>query len=58
MIIKEIDMKWEVDYNNDVGANDEGFWEWWEVTDGERTFKADLEADANWLCELLNEHSA
>jgi hypothetical protein len=50
-------MKWKVDRNNDVGANDEGFWEWWEVTDGERVFKADSEADADWLCELLNEHS-
>jgi hypothetical protein len=51
-------MKWTVDYSNDTGPDDEGFWEWWEVTDGERTFKADTQPHAKWLCELLNEHAA
>jgi hypothetical protein len=49
---------WKVEYGNDVGPNDEGFWEWWEVTDGKRTFKSNSEEDANWLCEALNKARA
>ena len=49
-------MKWKVDYDNDVGPNDESFWEWWEVTDGTRTFKCDKSEDADFLCDLLNEY--
>jgi hypothetical protein len=45
---------WKIDYNNEVGANDEGFWEWWEITNGEKTFKSDDEEDADFLCNLLN----
>lgn len=45
---------WTIEYCNDVGPRDEGFWEWWEISDGERTFKANDETDANWLCETLN----
>lgn len=45
---------WKVEYSNDVGPNDEGFWEWWEVTNGQVTFKADAEKDAEWLCAVLN----
>jgi hypothetical protein len=47
-------MAWKVEYNNDVGPNDEGFWEWYEVTDGNRTFKSNSGEDANWLCDELN----
>ncbi|MAF43465.1 MAG: hypothetical protein CMI54_04750 [Parcubacteria group bacterium] len=54
--------KWNIFYNNDVGPNDESFWEWWEVMDAEteysgeetRCFKCDTEADAEWLAEILN----
>ena len=49
-------MKWTVEYENDVGLSDEGFWEWWNVTDGSRVFKADDEGDARWLCDMLNAH--
>ena len=49
-------MKWTVEYDNDVGPNDEGFWECWNVTDGNRVFKADDEGDARWLCDMLNTH--
>lgn len=45
--------KWCVEYHNDTGPNDEGFWEWWEVTDGKRVFKASSEEDAMWLVEAL-----
>lgn len=50
--------KWKIDYGNDVGPDDGGFWEWWTVTDGTRAFKADAEADAQWLCDLLNRGQA
>jgi hypothetical protein len=46
--------KWVIEYENDVGDNDESFWEWWEVTDGKRTYKADSHSDAEHLCVLLN----
>ena len=45
---------WTIKYSNDVGSNDEGFWERWEISEGERMFKAISEAEANWLCEVLN----
>jgi hypothetical protein len=45
---------WRVDYYNDTDLDDDGFWEWWEVTDNVRIFKCDSEEAANWLCENLN----
>ena len=42
---------WTVEYNNDTGPDDEGFWEWWAVTDGKRNFDQD---DAAWLVYTLN----
>ena len=47
-------MKWKIEYSNDVGPNDEGFWEWWEVSDGDRVFKSNSKEKAEWLCALLN----
>lgn len=47
-------MNWRIEYENDVGPDDGGFWEWWTVTDGEKSFKCDKEEDAKWLCDLLN----
>lgn len=50
-------MEWKINYENDVGWDDYGsFWEWWNVTNGERTFKADTKSDAIWLCDFLNKH--
>lgn len=46
--------KWKIEYGNDTGPSDESFWEWWTVTDGEKSFKCDDQADAKWLCDLLN----
>ncbi len=46
-------MKWNIEYDNDVGSNDEGFWEWWAVSDGMRYFKCDAEEDAEWLQNVL-----
>lgn len=45
---------WAIEYNNDTGSNDEGFWEWWDVTDGDISFKANTEESAKFLCEKLN----
>jgi len=47
-------MEWRIEYNNDVGPNDEGYWDWWEVTDGAVTFKTDREDDAKRLRDMLN----
>ena len=47
-------LKWEIEYENDTGPEDSGFWEWWVVTDGMRSFKCYSEASAKWLCELLD----
>ena len=47
-------MAWKIEYDNDVGPNDEGFWEWWMVTNGVRGFKCGDKEDAEWLCSVLN----
>ena len=44
---------WSIEYHNDVGPDDDAFWEWWTVSDGERTFRSDDEEDAEWLAERL-----
>ena len=56
---KGVVMKWTIEYDNDTGPSDEGFWEWWTVSNGERAFKCDSEQDAVWLCDMLerNEHA-
>lgn len=51
-------IKYSVDWNNDVGPNDEGYWEWWEVKDDidhEVICKCDKKEDADLICGLLNE---
>lgn len=45
---------WRVEYGNDTGANDEYFYEWWTVTNGERSVKCDTESEGYELCDLLN----
>lgn len=46
--------KWKIEYDNDTGPQDEGFSEWWNVTDGERNFKCNIEDEAKWLAQALN----
>lgn len=46
--------KWKVEYGNHTCVNDDGFFEFWEVSDGETTFTSEKESDAVWLCNLLN----
>ena len=45
---------WKVEYNNDVGPDDERFEEWWEITDGTTTYKATSAEEAQMLCDQLN----
>jgi len=40
-----------VEYDNDTGPNDEGFWEWWEVAG----IKFKTEKLATVFCAVLNE---
>ena len=48
---------WTIEYDNDTGPMDEGFWEWWTVTDGTKSFKCNSESEAKWLCDILNEYA-
>jgi hypothetical protein len=45
---------WRIEYDNDTGPGDEGFCEWWNVTDGEATFRTHVEEDAKWLKDVLD----
>lgn len=46
-----------IDYGNDIGADDEGFWEWWTIVSpsGEKIAKFDKQEYAIMVCALLNE---
>jgi hypothetical protein len=44
---------WRIEYDNDTGPSDEGFEQWWTVTNDERSFRCQTEADANWLLSIL-----
>lgn len=45
---------WKVEYDNDTGANDDSLFQWWTVSNGEKTFTVHSEDDAYFLSELLN----
>lgn len=45
---------WTIEYNNDTGPRDEGFREWWIVTNGTLRFRCDQEIAARWLQSRLN----
>lgn len=47
-------IEWVVEYDNDTGPDDEGFSEWWEVSNGAMSFKAYTKYSAEWLCKTLN----
>ena len=52
-------MKWRIEYDNDTGARDDYFSEWWTVTNGkDKFFDCRTEEDAKWLCEILNSCNA
>ena len=52
-----MEQTWKIEYGNDVGSTYDGFWEWWEVSDGNRSFECSSEEDAQFLCDLLNTHA-
>jgi len=47
--------EWKIVYDNDTGPSDEGFWEWWAVTNGEKSFQCRSESDAEWLLSIILE---
>ena len=48
-------VNFRVEYNNDTGPNDEGFFEYWLVTNDELSFRVDSsQQDADWLAGVLN----
>jgi len=47
-------MTWKANYDNDTGPGDEGFWEWWDVTNGDYNFRCFSEMEADWLVSILN----
>ena len=50
--------KWRIEWDNDTGPNDEGYTEWWIVTDGLTNFKCESSEDANFLLGLLEIHAS
>lgn len=51
--------RWRIEYDNDTGPNDDGFWELWTVVDshdGGMAFKCATEEAAKWLASVLNSH--
>lgn len=45
---------WTIEYDNDTGPNDEGFCEWWVVSNGRLSYECRSLHEAEWLCSLLN----
>ena len=46
--------KYVIEYGNDTGPTDDFFIEWWDVSNGNRSFRCNSKSDAEWLCNLLN----
>ena len=44
---------WRIEYDNDTGSDDGGFYEWWNVTDGNRSFRCETKDNAEWLLARL-----
>lgn len=47
-------MEWKIEYENDTGNNDESYYEWWNVTNGDKYFRCKTEEDANFLLAQLS----
>lgn len=45
---------WKIEYDNDTGPLDEGYYEWWIVTNEKMSYKCNSKNEATWLCALLN----
>ncbi len=46
-------MSWHIDYGNDVGPDDDFFFEWWDVTDDITSFRCNSEDEANRLLQQI-----
>lgn len=48
-----------IKYDNDVGPDDDGFWEWWDILSpsGETIAKCDKQDYAIMICAFLNEQN-
>lgn len=49
---------WKIEYDNDTGQSDDGFREWWTVSNGEESFTCDSDESATWLCAQLAQRDA
>ena len=48
-------MTFRIEYDNDTGPGDEGFWEWFDVyEDDRRIARCDSRADADRIVKALN----
>jgi hypothetical protein len=45
--------EWKIEYDNDTGSDDGGFWPRWTVTDGVKVFRCDSFESARWLFTVL-----
>lgn len=49
-------MNWRIEYDNETGPDDGGYWETWTVTNGDMRLSTDREEDAEWLLSVLISH--
>lgn len=51
---------WKLDFDNDTGANDDSYWEWYNLInpDGENVAKIPDQREANKIAAILNNHDA
>lgn len=50
--------RWTIEYDNDTGPGDGAFVEWWDVTDGQVSFRATNEAEGEDLRRKLEAFDA
>lgn len=45
---------WTVEEDSGTGPNDEGYFKWWTVSDGQRSLDCHNAEDATWFANVLN----
>ena len=48
-------MRWKIEYKN-ADYGDDGYREWWQVSNDKLVFECESEADAQWLFNVLKEY--
>lgn len=48
-------MNWKIEYENDTGLNDDNYSQWYNITNGIKTYISYNEKNAEWLCKTLND---